>query len=109
MRASVPVTKTHTGTLAHSTESDTYGVGRIFSVPLVLSVPPMRPTTTVRHGQKQRVSRARAGYQRANEEAARIIAADPLRYPGLPQIWVALTIEKQQPAIRGPLFGKAAA
>ena len=36
---------------------------------------------------KQTVSRARAGYQRANEEAATIIAADPAKYQGVMQEW----------------------
>jgi hypothetical protein len=53
---------------------------------------------------KRTVSRARTGYQKANEEAARIIAANPVRYPGLPAQWAALVIEKQRPSIRGPLF-----
>ena len=102
-RASVPVTKTDSGTLAHSTESDVYGVRRTFSVPPDFSVPPMRTTTSVRHTEKRTVSRARAGYQKANEEAARIIAADP-RYQGLMREWARVIIELAQPTIQGPLF-----
>lgn len=66
--------------------------------------------STLRH--KQPVSRARAGYQRANEEAARIIQADPLRYPGLPQTWALAymaRIERDNVARIGPLFRQAAA
>src|ERR1039458_4163952 len=73
MRASVPVTKTHSGTLAHSTESVVYGVRCDFCVPPGFSVPPMRTTTSVRHAQKPTISRVRVGYQRQNEEAAGIV------------------------------------
>ena len=65
------------------------------------------PVTQKRMTTKRTVSRARTGYQRQNEEAARIIAADPERYPGLPQQWAALVIEKQTATIRGPLFRAA--
>jgi hypothetical protein len=51
---------------------------------------------------------AREGYNAANLAAARIIAADPAKYPGVPQTWAALVIEKQTATIRGPLLGKAA-
>ena len=59
--------------------------------------------------QKQPVSRARAGYQKANEQAAGIIAGDPAKYPegSLAAQWAAAIIEKQRPMIRGPLFKAA--
>ena len=108
-RASVPVTKTHSGTLAHSTESVVYGVRRVFSVPPNLSVPPMRTTTSVRHAQKRTVSRARAGYQKANEEAATIIAGNPVAYPegSLMAQWADMVTSRAvdpQDAKAGPLF-----
>ena len=95
MRASVPVTKTHSGTLAHSTESVAYGACRVFSVPPNFCVPPMRTTTSVRHAQRQPVSRARAGYQRQSEEAGGIVLPDIARYGGessLPVVWARLVL-----------------
>jgi hypothetical protein len=50
-------------------------------------------------------------YLAANLEAARLIASDPLRYPGLMQTWARLIEAKQVPTIKGPLFeatGRAA-
>lgn len=107
MRASVPVTKTHSGTLAHSTESSVYGACRTFSVPPVFSVPPTTKRHTQRHAEKQPVSRARIGYQRANEEAAGIVLQDVAKYGGeqaaLVQ-WARLVLSKAAPRIEGPLF-----
>ena len=71
------------------------------------------PMNTLRH--KQPVSRARAGYQAANLEAATIIAADPVKYPvgGLMQEWadVILSRAAAPPADweAGPLFQQRAA
>lgn len=43
-----------------------------------------------------------------NLAAAHIIAADPLRYPGLPQQWAAMVLQRAEPTIKGPLFREAA-
>jgi hypothetical protein len=48
-------------------------------------------------------------YRTENETCARIIAADPERYPGTMQQWAALVIEKSKPTIKGPLFAQRAA
>jgi hypothetical protein len=52
-------------------------------------------------------------YAADNLEAARIIAADPGRYPGIMQTWAALIIERTEapPADweAGPLFAQRAA
>lgn len=61
---------------------------------------------------KQTVSRARAGYQKANEEAARIILASEARYGGPDSLmvqWARVVIEKAAPkdAECGPLFEAA--
>jgi hypothetical protein len=57
---------------------------------------------------KTNAKAARRAYAADNEQAARIIAADPARYPGVMQEWAALVLERAEPTIRGPLFGKAA-
>jgi hypothetical protein len=60
---------------------------------------------------KQPVSRVRATYQQANEQAAHIVLQDVAKYGGeqaaLVQ-WARLVIEKQTATIKGPLFDKAA-
>ena len=45
-----------------------------------------------------------AKFDEQNLRAARIIAADPVRYPGLMQEWAALVVGKAAPTVRGPLF-----
>ena len=58
---------------------------------------------------KQTVSRVRAGYQKANEEAAGIILQDVAFYGGgqaLPVVWARLTQAKKVRRIEGPLFSK---
>ena len=55
------------------------------------------------------VKQVTRSYADANLAAARILAADPLRYPGLPQTWARLVIEKQTATIRGPLLELRAA
>ena len=48
-------------------------------------------------------------YRAGNLEAARIIAADPRRYPGAMQEWARLTLERNTPAPAGTLFESEAA
>lgn len=66
--------------------------------------------------------RAVEHYRAGNLEAARILAADPERYPGLPQVWAAMVLSRagvtgvpgQHPgaahpdAVFGPLFAAVA-
>lgn len=69
----------------------------------------MRTNRVGWHTQKQTVSRARIGYQKANEEAAEIVLANIAIYggeqAGLVQ-WARLVIEKATPRIDGPLFAQ---
>jgi hypothetical protein len=56
--------------------------------------------------------RARDHYKAENEAAARIIGADPMKYPGLMQEWacavLAATVAPPADADAGPLFRTAA-
>lgn len=58
--------------------------------------------------QKVTVSRARAGYELANQQAARVILADSERYQGAMTEWARLVLRKAEPTITGPLFKAAA-
>ena len=53
--------------------------------------------------------RARQGYAASNLECAGIIAADPIRYPGMMQTWAVLVLQRAEPTIKGPLFKAAQA
>ena len=105
--ASLPVMSMGGGKLASYNKSISYGPCRQSSLPLKSSLPPYRTTTNVRQAQKQPVSRSRVGFQEANEQAAHIIAANPVNYPGVMQTWAALVLEKAAPTIKGPLFSAA--
>ena len=104
--ASVPRVPYGSGTPAHVVESTSYTVCHQVGVPPVLCVPPMRTNRVGWHTQKPTVSSARIGHQKANEQAALIIAGNPEKYPGVMQAWARLVIEKQTATIRGPLFAK---
>jgi hypothetical protein len=80
--ASLPVTPKGIGKLASLRESISYGACHQSSLPLKSSLPPHRTTTNVRQAQKQTVSRARAGYQKQNLEAAGIILERIAQYGG---------------------------
>ena len=54
-----------------------------------------------------KAKQATRAWSDANLAAARILASNPVKYPGLPQTWAALVIEKQTATIRGPLFKAA--
>ena len=55
--------------------------------------------------------RVAARFDADNLAAARIIAADPVKYPAgsLPAVWAALVLAKAVPTIKGPLFRQRAA
>ena len=94
--ASVPVTPKGSGKLASLAKSITYGACPQSSLPTKSSLPPHRTTTNVRQAQKPTVSRARIGYQQANEMAANLIAANPALYPegSLPALWADVVLSK---------------
>ena len=52
-----------------------------------------------------------ARFDADNLAAARILAADPVKYPAgsLPAVWAALVLAKAAPTIKGPLFRQRAA
>ena len=109
--AGVPCVPYGGGTPAHVVESVSYTVCHQVGVPPVLCVPPMRTNRVGWHTQKQTVSRARVGYQQANEMAANLIASDPERYQGVLQEWADTILTRAaQPddALAGPLFRQAA-
>ena len=64
----------------------------------VIAVTAVTPVTQNRMTTKRTVSRARAGYQAVNLECARLVAADPTKYPegSLAAQWAAAVIEKQR-------------
>ena len=95
-RAGVPRVPYGGGTPAHVVESASYTVCHQVGVPPVLRVPPMRTNRVGRHTQKPTVSRARIGYQQANEMAANLIAANPALYPegSLPALWADVVLSK---------------
>src|SRR4051812_5782513 len=64
--AGLPSPPNDGGELANSTQSVSYTVRRHFSSPVKFSSPVIRTTTHVRRTEKQTISRARAGYDRAN-------------------------------------------
>ena len=60
---------------------------------------------------KQPVSRVRATYQQANEQAAHIVLQDVAKYGGEGAglvIWAHMILQRAEPTIRGPLFSRAA-
>ena len=60
---------------------------------------------------KRTVSRARTGYQQANEEAAGIVLQDIAKYGGDKAalvIWARMVLQHAEPTIKGPLFREAA-
>jgi hypothetical protein len=60
---------------------------------------------------KRTVSRVRAGYQQANEQAAGIVLQDIAKYGGEGAglvIWARMVLQRTEPTIKGPLFRAAA-
>jgi hypothetical protein len=103
--ASVPRAPFSGGTPAHAAESAACEPRHHECVPLGLRVPSTQATTCVRHTEKA------SRYQVENEACARIILADPAKYPdgSLPAVWAALVLAKAQPTVTGPLFQRRAA
>ena len=108
--ASVPRVPYGSGTPAHVVESASYTVCHQVGVPPVLCVPPMRTNRVGWHTQKPTVSRARIGYQQANEQASHIVLQDVAKYggeqAGLVQ-WARMIQANSIRQIKGPLFKAA--
>lgn len=75
---------------------------------VLASVSPTRGTVRKSGDERLRSSRARlsAKYDASNLQCARIIAADPIRYPGGAQLWAAAVLARLQETESGDSGGE---